>query len=105
MVMKVSLKYAFYFFLKYFKKNILYFAMRCVNASYLPNLSLWEVALPHFGRISVVFLYPFPKSSLELTSFSYSILHFEMLAGGIILYCNISSQKLMDKDMTCNSIL
>lgn len=86
MLMKVSLKYAFYLFLKYFKENILYFAMRCVNASYPPNLSVWEVALPHFGRISVVLPCPFAKPSLKPTSFSDSkhILHFEMLAGGII---------------------
>lgn len=92
MFMKVSLKYAFYFFLKYFKKNILYFATRYINASYLPNLSVWEVSLPRFGRRSVVLPCPFSKSSLKPAYFSDSkhILHLKMLAGEIILYCIIS---------------
>lgn len=43
------------FLLKIFKKSVLHFAMRYLSASYLPNLSGWEVSLPRFGRMSVFF--------------------------------------------------
>lgn len=75
------------FLLKIFKKSVLHFAMRYLSASYLPNLSGWEVSLPRFGRISVFFHSHFPKSFLEPThsvGFKHTLC-FKMLVGGIIL--------------------